>query len=283
MYFLQASNNFFGDNPVATNTTIMLLITCIVIIGVAVFQRVLIQANQRIKQLEVEKEVALLQASIKFQEEERNRIAADLHDDAGPLLATVRLYLNDGFVNQDKAYQIQAIHSAKQIIDEAISLLRNISHKMMPPTLKNFGLESAAIDLFEKINGSGVVKASARFHDYKDRLTTENEMLAFRVIQELVNNILKHSHAGFIHLTQNIMDHNMYIRLQHDGKGITQKEFEIYSFNSKGLGLKNISSRIKVLKGKIHFAIDKSETFYRITMELPNDIRPVEDKTLLLV
>ena len=131
------------------------------------------------------------------------RIAADLHDDAGPLLATARLYLNENLVNLDKATQLQSIYNAKQIIDDTIQLIRNISHSLMPPTLKNFGLESAVNDLFQKISGSGSMNASCRFHDYRERLKAENELIIFRVIQELVNNILKHSNASFIHLTQN--------------------------------------------------------------------------------
>ena len=103
----------------------------------------------------------MLQASIQSQEEERQRIAADLHDDAGPLLATVRLYLNENLIHQDQGTQLQSIYNAKQIIDDTIQLIRNMSHNLIPPTLKNFGLESAVNDMFQKINGSGSISASA--------------------------------------------------------------------------------------------------------------------------
>jgi signal transduction histidine kinase len=86
-------------------------------------------------------------------------LQADLHDDAGPLLATARLYLNENLVNLDKTTQLQSIYNAKQIIDDTIQLIRNISHSLMPPTLKNFGLESAVNDLFQKISGSGSMNA----------------------------------------------------------------------------------------------------------------------------
>ena len=212
-----------------------------------------------------------MNASIRFQEEERNRIAADLHDDAGPLLATARLYLNENLVNQEKAQQLQSIYSAKQIIDDAILLIRNISHSLMPPTLKNFGLESATTDLFQKISGSGNLNASARFHDYRTRLKVDQELLVFRIIQELVNNIFKHSNAGFIHLTQNNSGNNMYFRLHHDGTGIVQADFEKLSHSSMGLGLKNIASRIRVLKGRIYFEIDPSQTYFKVTLDIPRE------------
>src|SRR5437667_5960412 len=123
-------------------------------------------------------------------------MAVDFHNYAGPLLAIDRLYLNENLVNQDKATQLQSIFQARQIIDDTIQLIRNISHSLMPPTLKNFGLESAVNDLFQKISGSGSMNASCRFHDYRERLKAENELIIFRVIQELVNNILKHSNAS---------------------------------------------------------------------------------------
>ncbi len=272
MFFLQATNSSQGINSVMFFGTIGMLALAIGIVGFVIYhQRRVIRYNTELKRLEEEKQQILLNASICFQEEERNRIAADLHDDAGPLLATARLYLNENLVNQEKAQQLQSIYSAKQIIDDAILLIRNISHSLMPPTLKNFGLESACNDLFQKISGSGSLNASARFHDYRTRLKVDQELLVFRIIQELVNNIIKHSNAGFIHLTQNNSGNNMYFRLHHDGTGIVQADFEKLNHSALGLGLKNIASRMKVLKGRIFFEIDPSHTYYKVTLEVPRE------------
>ena len=254
-------------------TLVMLLLVISIVAFAIMHQRKVMRFNDELKNMEDEKQQILLNASIKFQEEERNRIAADLHDDVGPLLATARLYLNENLVNLEPAAQLQSIGSAKQIIDDAIRLIRNISHSMMPPTLKNFGLESAVGDLFQKINGSGTLSASVRFHDYRTRLKLEQELLIFRIIQELVNNIIKHSSAGFIHLTQNANTTHSYIRLHHDGKGIEQAEFDRLNQFSTGLGLKNIASRIKVLNGRIFFEIDPSHTYYKVTLEIPKETK----------
>ena len=271
MFFLQTSGSS-GISPLMFLGTLGMLTLAIGIVGFVIFhQRKVIRYNSELKRLEEEKQQVLLNASIRFQEEERNRIAADLHDDAGPLLATARLYLNENLVNQEKAQQLQSIYSAKQIIDDAILLIRNISHSLMPPTLKNFGLESAANDLFQKISGSGSLNASARFHDYRVRLKVDQELLVFRIIQELINNIIKHSNAGFIHLTQNNSGSHMYFRLHHDGTGIVQADFEKLNHTAVGLGLKNIASRMKVLKGRIFFEIDPSHTYYKVTLEVPRE------------
>jgi two-component system NarL family sensor kinase len=253
----------------------MLALTIGLIVFIIFHQRKVIRYQLRLQRMEQDQQKLLLNASIRLQEEERQRIAADLHDDAGPLLATARLYLNENLVNLDKTTQLQSIYNAKQIIDDTIQLIRNISHSLMPPTLKNFGLESAVNDLFQKISGSGSMNASSRFHDYRERLQSENELIIFRVIQELVNNILKHSNASFIHLTQNTSGNKFFIRLHHDGRGITQNDFNKLNKSTVGLGLKNIQSRLKVLHGKIFFEKDMSQTYYKVTIEL---VKEEEDK-----
>src|SRR5207237_9260166 len=104
------------------------------VVFVIVHQRKVIRYQLQMKQLEDDKQQILLQASIRFQEEERQRIAADLHDDAGPLLATARLYLNENLIHQEPAIQLQSIYNAKHIIDDAIQFIRTISHSLRPPT-----------------------------------------------------------------------------------------------------------------------------------------------------
>jgi signal transduction histidine kinase len=271
MYFLQANNQSSVSLVLFLGTLGMVVLTVSLIIFIVLHQRRVLRFQNKLQQMEQEQQKILLNASIKLQEEERQRLAADLHDDAGPLLATARLYLNENLVNQDKATQLQSIFQARQIIDDTIQLVRNISHSLMPPTLKNFGLESAVNDLFQKISGSGAINASSRFHEYKDRLKGEKELIIFRVVQELINNILKHSSASFIHLTQNVHADKFYLRIHHDGRGIVQADFDKLNKSNVGLGLKNISSRLRVVQGNINFEKDISQTYYKVTIELPKD------------
>lgn len=259
------------STPILIGTLGMIFLALTLIIFIVFHQRRVIRYQLKVQYMEAEQQQILLRASITMQEEERQRIAADLHDDAGPLLATARLYLTENLVNLDKASQLQSIFNAKQILDEAIQLIRNISHSLMPPTLKNFGLESAVNDFFQKINGAGSLNVNCRFNDYKIRLRPEKELIIFRVIQELINNILKHSNSSFIHLTQNNGDESFIIRLHHDGRGLTQEDFVKMSKSPVGLGLKNIQSRLKVVEGTIFFEQDESQSFYKVTFEIPRD------------
>jgi signal transduction histidine kinase len=271
MYLLQATGFSNVSLVLFLGTLGMLVLTISLILFIIFHQRRVIRYQMRLQEMEQEQQKLLLQASIKLQEEERQRLAADLHDDAGPLLATARLYLNENLVNQDKVTQLQAIYQTRQIIDDTIQLVRNISHSLMPPTLKNFGLESAVNDLFQKISGSGSLNASSRFHEYKERLKPEKELIIFRIIQELINNILKHSNSSFIHLTQNVHGNKFYLRIHHDGRGLVQADFDKLTKSAAGLGLKNITSRMGVLQGNISFEKDISQTYYKVTLELPRE------------
>lgn len=271
MYFLQNNTARLLSPELFFGTIAMILLAIALILFIIFHQRRVLRYQQRILKMETEHQKMLLKASIKLQEEERTRLAADLHDDAGPLLATAKLYLNDNFVNLDKTAQMQSLFSAKQIIDDTIHLIRNISHSLMPPTLKNFGLSSAVNDFFQKINNSGSLNASTKFHDYKTRIKPDRELILFRVIQELVNNVLKHSKASFVHLTQHDIEDKVVLRLHHDGFGLTQEEFLRFTNEKEGLGLKNIQSRLRVIHGDILYEKDSTQSMYKVTIEIPRE------------
>jgi signal transduction histidine kinase len=127
-------------------------------------------------------------------------------------------------------------------------------------------------DFFQKINGSGSLNANSKFHDYKVRLRPEKELTVFRVVQELINNILKHSNASFIHLTQHSGEENMLVRIHHDGRGLNHEDFLRLAKSNVGLGLKNVQSRLKVIHGDILYEEDTSQSFFKITLDIPKDI-----------
>ncbi|MCX8020758.1 MAG: hypothetical protein N2747_09720 [Chitinophagaceae bacterium] len=130
-------------------------------------------------------------------------------------------------------------------------------------------MKSAIRELFKKISGSGIVKASYRFHEYRERLAIEKELILFRIIQELINNILKHSGASFIHLIHNIHGPLFFMQIHHDGMGIVQADFDRLNISNTGLCLKNITTRISLQNGKIIFEKDILQMYYKVYIEIP--------------
>lgn len=270
MMFLDIFSGEKGVAQLIIGTAAMLSLGIGMIVFIIFHQRRVIRYQIQFRKLEEEQQNMLLTASIKLQEEERQRLAADLHDDAGPLLATARLYLNDNLVEQEKSVQVEHISGAKSIIDDTIQLIRNISHSLMPPTLKNFGLESAMNDSLNKMGAAGTISTSCKFYEYHDRLELETEQIIYRVMQELLNNILKHSRATFINVTQEIVADTFVLRIKHDGHGLTQDVYDSLTKKSGGLGLKNIQSRLQVLEGKIMFSKNENTKDFRTTIEIPH-------------
>lgn len=250
-------------------TIVLLLLVAVLSFVLFFYQRRIQSFNAKLQALEKKQQQLLLDASLRYQEEERKKLSANLHDDAGPLLATARLYLNDQLLEQDKTSQAKTIAITRSILDEAIGLVRSISHDLIPPTLKNFGLHSAIHDLVKKINGAGVVTASASFTSYDKRYSEEKEMIIYRIVLELLNNILKHSKASFIDVEQIWHQQQYRLLISHDGDGLTQEIFERLNTQPDGMGLKNIAGRIRLLEGTIHFEKESGKNIYAIKITLP--------------
>jgi two-component system NarL family sensor kinase len=262
----------FNWNELVRSNTIPLLLLLLVAVLLFVlffYQKRIKSFNTKLLALEKKQQQLLLDASLRYQEEERKKLSANLHDDAGPLLATARLYLNDQLLEQDKATQAKTIAMTRSILDEAIGLVRSISHDLIPPTLKNFGLHSAINDLIKKINGAGVVTASASFTSYDKRYNEEKEMIIYRIVLELLNNILKHSQASFIDIEQHWHQQQYRLLISHDGNGLTQQIFDRLNNQPEGMGLKNIAGRIRLLEGSIHFEKEPVKNIYAIKISIP--------------
>jgi signal transduction histidine kinase len=192
-----------------------------------------------------------LQAMIKATEEERKRIAKDLHDGVVQSLTGLSLRLQKGFsliANVTDEQRSRFVES-KKLLDESIAEVRNISHQMMPRSLAEMGLGSAIADMLQKSLGSTDV--SYEFDDLvpeNDRLPEFVEVSVFRVCQELVNNIIKHSQATHVSVQLVKNAKHLIMTVEDNGRG-----FDMMKLKTTGIGLKNIQSRIKAVNGEVSF------------------------------
>jgi two-component system NarL family sensor kinase len=195
-------------------------------------------AQQQIRQLELKS----LRAMIEGQEGERSRIARDLHDGLGIQLSRIKLFV--------EAHQEQLPLSVKeplnQFLDEACTETRLISNNLRPYALSTFGLIPALEDLVQKLNLVNQTKLVLEHYGEVPALDDESSVMLYRVVQELLNNALKHAHADTITVQLMASDETTLISVDDDGDG---GDFE--NMPSKGNGIANINSRIAYLGGQV--------------------------------
>ena len=185
------------------------------------------------------------------QDQERKRIAQDIHDSLGSLLSAAKLKLSA--LNDDELHlnqeQQQDFKFTLQLLDEASSELRNISQNIMPVALSKLGLVAALKNLTGIISSHSGLKINFTTHDFNERLNEQMEMSIYRIVLELINNVVKHAKAK--RATIQLIRYPQYFNLlvEDNGQGF---DYSNAVLNKKGLGLGNILSRVNFLKGKIH-------------------------------
>lgn len=209
----------------------------------------IIQKELEKKDLEIQYQKDLLTAVILTQEEERKRIAQDLHDDISSKLNIVSL--NSHLLNTPKLSEIQIKEITNTIVDltgKALDSSRKIAHNLLPPVLERFGLQAGIEELCEEFSCSKSVKVNFSCNTSFDMEENEKHLHVFRIIQELMNNSLRHGKATQINLVldeQNGKKHGFYTD---NGVGFDQNLSE----HQKGLGMKNIESRVAFLNGNLN-------------------------------
>lgn len=205
-------------------------------------------AAQKIAQLESEKEVLSLQTMVLTQEEERERIARDLHDSIGALLSTAKLHISNIESEIQALNDLNLIQSTREIIDHASSEVRKVAHNMMPGVLIKLGLFEGIEDFLENVRSAQNINISFTYDEPEERLPNKYEITIYRLVQELVNNTIKHAQASEIKLMIKLENANqLIIDYKDDGIG-----FDTSILNSKtNYGLSSLKSRANFLGGTI--------------------------------
>lgn len=216
------------------------IITSLLIAIVIIFFVVsIIRYNKRYIQLQKER----IQAQIMIQEQERKRIANDLHDSLGPLLSTVKLYMHSIVINNDT--DKEALNKASGYIDEAISNLREISYNLIPSSLVRNNLIVAVKEYISRLTNHNLL--NIKFDVADDTLISKKiELHLFRIIQEIVHNTIKHSGAATLKLTIAGQPGLLFLISEDDGRGFNLTEVRQAS---EGLGLKSIENRCEIING----------------------------------
>ncbi|MDO5523162.1 MAG: histidine kinase [Bacteroidia bacterium] len=203
------------------------------------------QAQQELISLEQKKEAEISKALMEGNEQERSRIARELHDGLGGKLTGIKINLENAIeTNHDNSLQ-----KAVSQLEETVSDIRTLSHNLMPVSLVQYGLDAALRDFVQNLQ-----TASTKIDYYASNLaeiTDRNKQLSiYRIVQELVNNAVKHADASAIFLQCTVENGLLLIAIEDNGKGFDPQT------NQRNMGLNNIETRVKYLNGKIN--IDSS-------------------------
>ncbi len=227
---------------------VIFLLALSVIVFFIVYQRRLLAQQKERQKLEFDYQKELLKTSILSQEEERTRIAKELHDDVGAMLTTTKLYFGQITPTLPPDEFKDIVSKMKGFLNDMIYSVRHISQDLRPVVLEKLGLIEAIQSLAQTINDSGQIEMLFKNNTSKAILKSK-ELNLYRIIQELIANTLKHADASVINLELKHKNNSLIILYEDNGKGIGNKQLA----HNKGLGLKNIESRLSVLSGNINF------------------------------
>ncbi len=235
------------------NLVIIFFVFVAIIIAFLLNRRDLRRKNERQKEVNrVQNEIFNIVSST--QDQERKRIAQDLHDGMGTLLSAAKLKLSSLPAND------QALVDASRILDDAIAEMRNISHNLMPATLSRIGLVGALQNFFGKMNGP--LQFNFIHDGFHHRIDEEKEIILYRVVLELVNNAVKHADARTVTIQLLKYPDSINLVVEDDGRGMSRERSD-----GDGIGLRNIASRISYLKGK--FTMDSGSSGTTAIIDIP--------------
>lgn len=226
--------------------------------------------NEEISNMKTEQELKELNAMMHGQEEERNRIASDLHDRLGARLSSIKLL----FQSEQNETTSNLKSKLLENINEAIKETREISHNLSTDMLTRFGIETALKDMVRTINDAEKIKAEIAIYGLQKRLPLEVERNIYHIALELINNTIKHAKAENITLQISQIDEEINVFYEDDGKG-----FDVQNVADSGMGMRSIYARVNTINGAVYFN-SKPGKGINVVMTIPVEERKSEDSEL---
>ncbi len=226
------------------------LLALTVLLGYSYYRRYKLKQEKKLQQEVMHQQDLATKSVIVAEENERRRIAADLHDGVGQMMSAAKMNLSAFEADIPFSSEQQKVSYEKVIsmVDECCKEIRSVSHQMMPNALLKSGLARAVKEFIDKIDAR-VLKVNLHTEGLNERLDSNVETVLYRVIQECVNNVIKHSGANALDISLIRDEDGIAATIEDNGRGFVIKDKE----KIEGIGLKNIRSRIQFLKGTVDF------------------------------
>ena len=261
----------FPQNEIITIITIGIILMLLLAVAFVLFfyfsQRKFQTQQMAAQQRELEHQQQLLHSNIQAQEEERKRIARELHDEVGSKLNVMNLGLHRlKKKTGGQGIMGDTLDELFSVVGTTIDTTRRISHDLLPPTLENFGLSAALDELCEAYRKASEVEVVFELCQNDESVTDLNLSLGiFRVVQELMSNSFKHGHPNHIDVKLWQVPTEIRLTYKEDGKGFDLTK----AMNQKGLGMKNIESRLQMIGAEHQIeSMDGKGVFFQIKKQL---------------
>jgi signal transduction histidine kinase len=215
----------------------MILLAISIFFFFIIYQKRLLKKQLELNETRARQQQEIIANTILAQEKERKRIARDLHDEVGAMLSVVKLNVSRIEKKSEEVVAKELAAETKQYLDDVIMQVRRISRALLPPSLEKLGLWNAVEELATWINKSEQIKIEFRKSGEPFRFDSMKELAFFRIVQELLNNAMKHSSATTISVNFRFRSDVLTFSVADNGKGFNLEEI------ASGLGLKNLESR----------------------------------------
>jgi signal transduction histidine kinase len=247
-----AGQNEIDFIVIALGTMGMLILALALVAFVVFYQKKRINQQNEMQKRETQYQRELLNATIEEREKEQKRIALELHDDVGSTLTAIKMRL------EKKELTTKDINDVRDHLKDVVKQVRDISNDLLPPVLEELGLNGAIKNLCRRLSEQTTVKFQHEIPQNRTiELRKEEELAIYRVVQELINNILKHAGATQINIRVSSSDQQYKIALEDNGKGFTPPQR--HDLQSTSLGMKNIASRVQQINAEIKYELLKPQ------------------------
>lgn len=250
-----------SDSPIiavfVVSALIVLLLVGVIVAFVLLYQRRLLQQRMAVQDMEVMFQKELLSATLQSQEAERSRIAKDLHDSVGVMLSTLQLVIKRyGSRGETPEQKADMVAQSTAIIDSTIGTVRRISHDLLPPELELMGIAAALEQIVWRVNEAGTLHVDLDCLDRTERLPADYEIMLYRIVQELLNNTMKHSGGTRASILIERREEHILLRYRDNGCGIPPELVGSARAVRGGLGLYSIETRARSLGGAVVWGSD---------------------------
>lgn len=241
-----------------------------IIFIVLLYQKRMLASKTAMANAEREHKEELLRTSLEIAEKERQRIAANLHDDIGITLNVVKINLKRFEKNIDKRDIVEEIVTeSNQMIDRSLETVRAIYNDIVPVTLVKLGLIRAIMEICRQLEKSLSLDLhlSTQEFVFNDK---QRELQLYRLIKEVLNNTVRHGKPRFIEINIERAEDNLIVIILHDGIGITTEQVKDLAKKSTGIGLRSILNRSGLLNADLGFSIisaERSQVLIRCKIE----------------